>query len=83
MKTSKNMDAAKKLADWSASQEANEMFQKNFVIVAHKGVHKPNPAMPANYEQMLVKNDFNWAAKNRDAILGEWNKRYSAKSEPK
>ncbi len=83
MKNSKNMDAAKKLADWSASREANEMFQKNFVIVAHKDVHKPNPAMPANYEQMLVKNDFAWSAKNREAILTEWNKRYNAKSEPK
>lgn len=83
MKTSKNMDAAKKLADWSASKEANEMYQKNFVIVAHKDVQKPNPAMPANYEQLLVKNDFAWAAKNRDAILTEWNKRYNAKSEPK
>jgi iron(III) transport system substrate-binding protein len=83
MKTSKNMDAAKKLADWSASREANELYQKNFAIVAHKDVHKPNPAMPANYEQLLVKNDFGWAAKNRDAILAEWNKRYNAKSEPK
>jgi iron(III) transport system substrate-binding protein len=83
MRTSKNMEAAKKLADWSASKEANELYQKNFAIVAHKGVHKPNPAMPANYEQLLVKNDFAWAAKNRDAILTEWNKRYNAKSEPK
>jgi iron(III) transport system substrate-binding protein len=83
MKTSKNMDAAKKLADWSASKEANELYQKNFAIVLHKDVQKPNPAMPANYEQLLVKNDFAWASKNRDAILTEWNKRYNAKSEPK
>ena len=83
MKTSKNMDAAKKLADWSASRDANELYQKNFAIVAHSAVHKPNPSMPANYEQMLVKNDFAWSAKNREAILTEWNKRYSAKSEPK
>jgi iron(III) transport system substrate-binding protein len=83
MKTTKNMDAAKKLADWSASKDANELYQKNFAIVAHSAVHKPNPAMPANYEQMLVKNDFAWAAKNRDAILAEWTKRYSAKTEAK
>ena len=83
LKTSKNLDAAKKLADWSASRDANELYQKNFAIVAHGAVHKPNPNMPANYEQMLVKNDFGWAAKNRDRILAEWNKRYGAKSEPK
>jgi iron(III) transport system substrate-binding protein len=83
MKASKNMAAAKALADWAASKEANELYQKNFAIVAHKDVHKPNPAMPANYEQLLVKNDFGWAAKNRDAILGEWTKRYNAKTEAK
>jgi iron(III) transport system substrate-binding protein len=27
--------------------------------------------------------DFSWAAANRERILAEWNKRYSAKSEPK
>ena len=27
--------------------------------------------------------DFEWAANNRERILDEWNKRYSAKSEPK
>lgn len=82
MKTTKNMAAARKLADWSASREANELYQKNFAIVAHKAVHKPNPAMPANYEELLVKNDFAWSAKNRQAILTEWNRRYAAKSEP-
>jgi iron(III) transport system substrate-binding protein len=31
----------------------------------------------------MIKNDFNWAAKNRARILDEWNKRYGTKSEPK
>jgi iron(III) transport system substrate-binding protein len=31
----------------------------------------------------MIKNDFLWAAANRDAILGEWQKRYDSKSEPK
>jgi iron(III) transport system substrate-binding protein len=83
MKNAKNMDAAKKLADWSATKDAAELYQKNFAIVANTTVHAPNAAFPANYEQLLVKNDFAWAAKNRDAILAEWNKRYDAKSEPK
>jgi iron(III) transport system substrate-binding protein len=83
MKNAKNMDAAKKLADWSATKEAATLYQKNFAIVANTTVHAPNAAFPANYEQLLVKNDFAWAAKNRDAILAEWTKRYDAKSEPK
>ena len=31
---------------------------------------------------MLIKNDFNWAADNRERILAEWSKRYDGKSEP-
>lgn len=31
----------------------------------------------------LIKNDFDWAAMNRDAILKEWTKRYDGKSAPK
>jgi iron(III) transport system substrate-binding protein len=29
----------------------------------------------------LIRNDFAYAAKNRDKILTEWQKRYAAKSE--
>ncbi|MBV8125734.1 MAG: putative 2-aminoethylphosphonate ABC transporter substrate-binding protein [Paucibacter sp.] len=83
MKGSKNLDAAKRLADWSASKNANLQYEKNFAVVAYPGVAKPNPFIPANYEQMLIKQDLKWSAANRDRILAEWTKRYDAKSEPK
>ncbi|SMC25817.1 iron(III) transport system substrate-binding protein [Andreprevotia lacus DSM 23236] len=83
MKGTKNLDAAKKLADWSASRSANELYEKNFAIVAMPGVAKPNQFIPGNYEQLLVKQDLKWSANNRDKILAEWTKRYDSKSEPK
>ena len=83
MKASKKQDAAKKLLDWSVTKEANELYAKNYAIVAMPGVAQPLPNLPKNYESMLVKNDFAWAAKNRDRILAEWEKRYNAKAEPK
>ncbi|AOY02102.1 putative 2-aminoethylphosphonate ABC transporter substrate-binding protein [Jeongeupia sp. USM3] len=83
MKGTKNADAAKKLADWSASRSANELYEKNFAIVAMPGIAKPNAHIPANYEQLLIKQDLKWSALNRDKILAEWTKRYDAKSEPK
>jgi len=83
MKASKKQDAARKVMDWAATKEANEVYAKSYAIVAMPGIAKPLPNVPANYEQMLVKNDFGWAAKNRDRILTEWNKRYNAKAEPK
>ncbi|WP_035061493.1 putative 2-aminoethylphosphonate ABC transporter substrate-binding protein [Andreprevotia chitinilytica] len=83
VKGTKNLDAAKKLADWSASKSANELYEKNFAIVAMPGIAKPIPNIPANYEQLLVKQDLKWAANNRDKILAEWTKRYDSKSAPK
>jgi len=83
MKASKKQEAARKLMDWGVTREANELYAKGYAIVAMPGVAKPLPNVPANYEQMLVKNDFGWAAKNRERILAEWEKRYNAKAEPK
>jgi len=83
MKSSKKQDIARRVMDWSATREANEIYAKSYAIVAMPGVAKPLPNLPANYEQLLVKNDFGWAAKNRARILAEWEKRYNAKAEPK
>ncbi len=83
MKTTKKLDAAKKFADWSSSKEANELYANNYAIVAIPGIAKALPNVPADYEKRLVKNDFAWAAKNRERILAEWTKRYDSKSEPK
>jgi iron(III) transport system substrate-binding protein len=77
------MDAARKLLDFAVTKEANEIYAKSYAIVAMPGVAKPLPNVPPDYEKMLVKNDFGWAAKNRERILAEWNKRYNAKAEPK
>jgi iron(III) transport system substrate-binding protein len=83
VKGSDKLEAAKKLADWASTREANELYAKNFAIVAIPGIATRLKYVPNDYEQRLVKNDFNWMAKNRDAILGEWQKRYATKSEPK
>jgi iron(III) transport system substrate-binding protein len=81
MKTTTKMDAAKKLMDWVVTKEANEAYAKNFAIVAMPGVATKLEHIPADLDKYLVKNDFAFAAKNRDKILTEWQKRYAAKSE--
>lgn len=83
VKTTKKLDAAKRLMDWTATKEANEAYAKNFVIVSHPQVKSKLPHIPADLEKRLIKNDFAFAAKNRDAILAEWQKRYAAKTEAK
>ena len=83
VKGTPKLDAAKKLADWASTREANELYAKNFAITAIPGIATRLKHIPVDYEKRLVKNDFQWMGKNRDAILTEWQKRYSAKSEPK
>jgi iron(III) transport system substrate-binding protein len=83
MKTTKKVEAARKLMDWLATPAAMELFSKNFAVVAVPGIAKPLDFIPADYEKRLIKNDFAWEAKNRDKILAEWTKRYDAKSAPK
>jgi iron(III) transport system substrate-binding protein len=83
-KSSANIETAKKLVDWMASKEANAIYANFYAIVAYPGQVKKMDGIPENYESLLIKkNDFNWAAKNRERILQEWTKRYGAKSEPK
>ena len=82
-KGTKKLAAAKKLADWASSKDAMLLYGKNFAITAQPGVAAPLANVPKDYEARLVKMDFAWAAENRERILAEWNKRYSAKSEPK
>jgi len=83
MKTTKKVEAARKLMDWLATPQAMELFSKNFAVVAIPGIAKPLDFVPADYEKRLVKNDFAWEAKNRDRILAEWTKRYDSKSAKK
>jgi iron(III) transport system substrate-binding protein len=82
-KGTKQLDAAKKLADWASSKDAMLLYGQNFAITAQPGVAAPLANVPKDYEARLVKLDFAWAASNRERILAEWTTRYNAKSEPR
>lgn len=78
-----NLEAAKKLVDFTVSKEANEMYNQGYAVLAYPGIAKPVENLPADVASHMSKNDFEWAANNRKAILAEWAKRYDTKSEPK
>jgi iron(III) transport system substrate-binding protein len=82
-KGTKNLAAAQKLLDWAVSDEAMGLYANNFAIVAVPSQNKTLPNVPADYASRLAKNDFAWAAKNRDRILAEWSKRYENKAAKK
>lgn len=83
VKGTKKLEAAKQLADWSVSRKANELYNEGYAVVAMPGVAKPVPNFPAGIDKLMIKNNFEWAAKHREAILAEWTKRYDGKSEAK
>ncbi|OHX10149.1 putative 2-aminoethylphosphonate ABC transporter substrate-binding protein [Chromobacterium amazonense] len=83
IKGTKNLAAARKLADFSVSLPAMKLYEQNYAVLAMPGVAKQNPFIPVDYSQRLSKNNFGWAAQNRDAILKEWSSRYESKAAPK
>ena len=83
IKGTKNLDAAKTLADWSISLKANQMYNDAYAVVAIPGIAKQVPFFPENLVSSMIDNDFDYAASNRASILEEWQKRYDSKSEPK
>lgn len=83
VKGADNMDAAKRFADWSVSEDANRMYNEAYAVVAMPGIAKPVENFPPGIEGMMIDNDFAWAANNRERILKEWETRYGSKSEKK
>ena len=74
---------ARVFLDWAISDPAMKEYGKSFAIVAAPTGEAIPEGYPKDPLKQLIKNDLNWAAKNRDAILEKWNQRYGSKSEPK
>jgi iron(III) transport system substrate-binding protein len=79
----KNLEAAKKLVDWTVTKKANVLYSKYFAVVAHPEVDNTPPNYPAEARKLMIKNDLRWSAQNLQRITAEWNKRYDNKSAPK
>ncbi|MEE9322461.1 MAG: putative 2-aminoethylphosphonate ABC transporter substrate-binding protein [Granulosicoccus sp.] len=77
------LEAAQTLVDWTVTKKASEMYNSGYAVVAYPGVAKPVEHFPTNLTDMMIDNDFEFAANNRAAILEEWQKRYDSKSDPK
>jgi iron(III) transport system substrate-binding protein len=83
LKGTKNLDAAKRLADFSVSVKANEMYGKFYALLALPDVKASVENYPPEFAQRLIKADFDEIAKNRADILKAWAARFDAKSAPK
>jgi iron(III) transport system substrate-binding protein len=83
IKGTRNLAAARRLADWASSRKANELYSQFATQVAWPGIENRMPNYPPGVAESLIRNDFAWAASNRARILAEWTRRYDGKSAPR
>ncbi len=83
LNTSKKIEAAKVFFDWHISPAAMKVYNEFLPLLAIPELAKPVEHFPEGMIEKMIDNDFGWAANNRKKILGKWQKRYDAKSEPK
>ncbi len=81
LRGSQNIEAAKRLVDWSASRKANELYSHYLGLIAIAGIKSSIPQYPEGIERTMITNDLAWASANRARILDEWRRRYDVKSE--
>lgn len=74
---------AKKLMDFAISDTAMAEYNKGFAVLSVPGKAAPVENFPPDIARKMIKNDFEWAAKNRERVLAEWTQRYDGKSEKK
>ena len=83
IKGTDQLDAAQRVLDYSVTIAANELYNQSYQVVAMPGVSRVIPNYPENAEELMIDNDFAWAAANRERILAEWQTRYGSKDAPK
>jgi iron(III) transport system substrate-binding protein len=83
LRGTRNLAAARKLADFAASRAANELYGRFYALVAHPAVAPAVQNYPADFAARLVNADFAELAAQRDRILREWVGRFDGKSAPR
>jgi len=82
IKKDKIIPAAKTFLDWAISDEAMDLYKKNYPIIA-TGKGDNYDGFNSNPIDQLIDNDFAWTANNRNMILNKWMALFDAKSAKK
>ena len=82
VRNTKNLAAARALADWTISRKSMELHAPGYAEVALPGIPNPVKDFP-KVGGLMIKNDFAWAGANKARIVKKWTSRYDVKSEPK
>lgn len=83
MRGTRNLDAARRLADWSVTVAANNLYGRWYAVLANPEARATVQGYPPEFEQRLVRADFRQIATERDRILRDWMSRFDGKSAPR
>ena len=83
LRGTKHPKEVRRLMDFAASRQANELYASFVSQVAMQGVTGNIPHYPKGVAESMIKNDFTWASQNRARILAEWARRYDGKAAKK
>ncbi len=83
LRGTKHPKEVRRLMDFAASREANELYASFVSQVAMSGIASHIRDYPPGVAESMIKNDFAWASENRARILAEWAKRYEGKAAKK
>ncbi len=83
IKKASTKKSAEAFLDWALGPEVMKAYAKVYPVTAYPTGEPIPEGYPADPFKQLIKNDLSWAAKNREAILAEWSKRYDSKTEAK
>nr|WP_235561061.1 putative 2-aminoethylphosphonate ABC transporter substrate-binding protein [Bacillus sp. FJAT-28004] len=76
--------AAKLFLDWAISDEPMKEYNKNYAILSIK---QEGNSIPEGYSKdpvsQLTKLDLYQAARDRESVLADWEKKFGSKAEPK
>ena len=59
------------------------IYGKKRAVIAMPKFGSKLTGVPADVTERIMKQDFAWAAANRERILKEWESRYGSKADPK
>ncbi|HWT09082.1 MAG TPA: extracellular solute-binding protein, partial [Roseomonas sp.] len=83
MRGTRNLPAARRLADFAVSRPAMELYGRYYALLALPGVEPSVRNYPADFAARLVEADFRTIATRRDELLREWARRFDGKSAPR
>jgi iron(III) transport system substrate-binding protein len=80
LKGTRNLDLAKRLADFAIGKPAMTIYATTRGLVGHVDIAPSQPGLPPNVERGLVFVDFRSMVLRREAMMQEWATRFGERS---